>query len=126
MGLVFIHFLTTLLPSHWIPATARQVPTYLLQPQPTPSCGLPHTEPQGCDTPTPRRPQAQGHWTQENKPQPAQAKAPRALCCRITMYSRLPVTGKIPKKLQTFSRPYHTLPLQHVFNLIYRARKQFL
>ena len=63
----------TLLPSHWIPATARQVPTCLLQPQPTPGCLLSRTNPQGCDTPTPRRPQTRGHWTQGNKPQPAQA-----------------------------------------------------
>ena len=80
------------LPSQWIPATAWQLPMCLPQPQLIPGCGLSpadtrlwvvtHWPPAASPFPAlalaklklqPGRPWAQGHRTQDNKPQPALA-----------------------------------------------------
>lgn len=91
----------TPLPSHWIPATARQVPTHLLQPP-----GLCHSNP--------KKATAQSHWTQENEPTPAPANtspgqllgpsAAASLCAAFC--------GKWEtcKNTQIFHRPSSTLP----------------
>lgn len=52
-----------------------------------------------------------GHGKKSSsQPKPMQVQtAPRALCYRITRYGLLLVTGKIPQKIQIFTRPYHTL-----------------